>query len=1467
VELLVEDPCATVDDLLDALPLERGDAAGVLVEGRWVDGGCELTALDLHDGAVLHLAAGPGVGAGPGAGAGPGGADVWPSSPSGGPDLVVVAGPDAGRQLALDGRAATVGRDPGCALRLDDPTVSRWHLDVAPSPDGSWRVRDLGSANGAWVDGDPVHRSATIGPDATIRLGATHLRLRHDRVEDRPLGAVHLRATGGRVPFNRPPRPATPPALDLLDLPDEPGPSAARRALSLVSIAAPVLLAGVLVWGTGNPRFALFLLLSPVMAVGNWVAGRRQAAAEDRANDRAYRRALGQLDRDLRAASAAERARREVLLPDLAEVVRRVHAPSSQLWQRRPHHDDFLALCAGIGDVPWEPPVQRPRERPPAPVQEVLGRHMRLRGAPVEVDLADGGVVGLVGDRGAALALARALVCQAAVHHGPADLAVTVVAGRDRVCDWDWAKWLPHVSAAHVSAARVASAHVRDTTASVRLDEADAQGRHELVVLDDVALLHDRRAPARHLLRGGHHPVAGIVLADSADQLPAVTTTVIELPSGCGDARLRRPQEAWEVAELVIGGCTERTARALARTLARYEDPELEAASAGLPRRVRLLSLLGMEDLDVAVIEGAWAAGPADPPLAVPIGVGDEGVVELDLVADGPHGLIAGTTGSGKSELLRSLVAGLAARVDPDHLVFVLVDFKGGSAFDRCADLPHTVGAVTDLDGHLGERALRSLEAELRHRERVLRAAGAQDLSSYLRAGAPAGPLPRLLVVIDEFATLATELPDLLGALVGIAQRGRSLGVHLLLATQRPSGSVTADIKANTDLRVALRVQDANDSTDIIGRGDAAGLARAIPGRAYIRWGSGAVTLVQTPLATASAPPARRDALGVRPFRFAPSSDPAADAAATVPDAAATVPDAGLEADARLEVDAGLEAGAGPSDLDRLVATIGAAFARSGRRAPRRPWLEMLPDHLTLPDLIALDGVGDDTTLDGGAATVGAVVGLADDPDRQRQVPMSWDAAEGHLGVFGKLGSGTTTTLTTVALSLADRHAPDRLHLHALDLGAGGLAHLAGLPHIGTVVPAADTELRAKLLRSLCRELDRRRELPVEALAVEPRVVVLVDGVGSLLAELEGPDGFEEVERFRRLVADGPAVGIALALAGHRVGALPARYAASVPRKLLLEHTDPHELAGVGLRASALPTFVPGRGIDARSQLVVQVADPGPLAEQVATIRDRWAGRSGPRPVRTLPVCVDAGQLPPGRVDGQVLDLPIGLAEEDVVPVALRLLPTGHALVAGAPRSGVTSTLALLAHQVRAADPDAVIVGLCDERSPLYGAGPLDAAGALADLVRVVGAAAVDERRWVVLVDDAPALADVDGALAALLSCGRPGLHVIAAGRTDELRGGFAHWTRPLRRARAGVLLQPNLAADGELLGVRLPRRTPVGLGHPGRGFVVSDATARLAQIAAAPPRVELGDTAVEPVLVGAVADPVGDDRSRRDHP
>ena len=284
-------------------------------------------------------------------------------------------------------------------------------------------------------------------------------------------------------------------------------------------------------------------------------------------------------------------------------------------------------------------------------------------------------------------------------------------------------------------------------------------------------------------------------------------TTVVVLPPVPGPATVIYPARGQRVEEVVVAGVSEVDARRVARAMARFDDPEVRVAGAGLPDGVHLLPLLGIDDPTPEAVGARWDRGGRFPPPATPIGVSEDGVFSIDLVRDGPHGLVGGTTGSGKGEFLRSLVAGLAASSRSDHLTFVLVDYKGGSAFEQCSQLPHTVGFVTDLDEQLGQRALRCLEAELSYRERVLREASASDLRDYHARGRQEGhpTLPRLLVVIDEFATMAAELPDFIGSLAGIAFRGRSLGVHMLLATQRPAGVVSENVKENTNLRIALR--------------------------------------------------------------------------------------------------------------------------------------------------------------------------------------------------------------------------------------------------------------------------------------------------------------------------------------------------------------------------------------------------------------------------------------------------------------------------------------------------------------------------------------------------------------------------------------------------------------------------------------------------------------------------------------
>ena len=337
------------------------------------------------------------------------------------------------------------------------------------------------------------------------------------------------------------------------------------------------------------------------------------------------------------------------------------------------------------------------------------------------------------------------------------------------------------------------------------------------------------------------------------------------------------------------------------------------------------------------------------------VGEGAQGRVHVDLVRDGPHALVAGTTGAGKSELLQTLVCSLALGNRPDELAFVLVDYKGGAAFRELADLPHVVGLVTDLDAHLAERALASLQAELTRRERLLADAGAGDFTDYLAlrgTGLAPEPLARLVLVVDEFRLLADELPSFLDGLVRLASIGRSLGVHLVLATQRPAGVVTADIKANVNLRICLRVRDRAESDDVVDAPDAALLPVDIPGRAVLRTGSDALVQFQVALAAEPTRPRPPERVRVRIIggnqaqttTGAPPGAAAATAAEPVP----------------------------------LVQALRDAAAACGASPPPSPWLPPLPDLVVPEALTSLAGAAQEGLL-------AVPYALVDRPDQGRR--------------------------------------------------------------------------------------------------------------------------------------------------------------------------------------------------------------------------------------------------------------------------------------------------------------------------------------------------------------------------------------------------------------------------------------------------------------------------------------------------
>ena len=1123
--------------------------------------------------------------------------------------------------------------------------------------------------------GEPAEIVWLEGSD--LRLGGTLLQWR--RVWN-PDADTSPSADVLGIDFNRPPRMLPPERESSFVLPGVPK-EPRRVSIPWAMVLAPLVMAGpmALIFG---PRFLIFAILSPVMALFNVVAQRRGSAREFREKILEFRAENRSVRQRVARSLRLERDELRLSRPDPADLLLQAVGPGQVLWQRRRSDPDYLALRIGVADRPSRITVQdRTRKETDAPREPDM-----LGDVPVPLPMRDLPVVGACGDPSAVDAVSRWLVGQAAALHAPRDLQVVVLTSDEREDQWGWLRWLPHCRREGEPVAAMLGTDQESVARRVgelnqlitrRTDDAGAPSMKKglppppdvLVVLDGARRL--RSLPGIvNLMRQG--PAAGvhvICLDEDVNALPEECQAVLHVAEGLIELRRTGSEAVARIRpDLVEPGWAERVGRALAPV--RDTTPNAEASS--LPSSARLLEAIHLENPTGELVARRW--GP-EAETNVVIGVGFDGPFKLDLRKDGPHGLIAGTTGSGKSEFLQTIVASLAVSNSPEQLTFVLVDYKGGSAFKDCNDLPHTVGMVTDLDTHLVGRALTSLGAELRRREHLLAVPGAKDLEDYwaLQRHDPSLPvIPRLAIVIDEFASLKSELPDFVDGLVTIAQRGRSLGIHLLLATQRPSGVISNDIRANTNLRIALRVTDEAESKDVIDAGESATIGADQPGRGYARLGHTSLLPFQSGRVGGARPRASSEEPREKP---APMAWPIGWS------------QVGHPAPARPQ-EKGIDTDEGDTDLSVLVGAVNEAAVLRGIAPPHSPWLAELPTPVTADRLREL--------ADEDLPAHSAPWALEDHPADQAQRARSFTlGSSGHLYVVGGPRSGRSTALRTIAVGLAQTATSRDLHVYGLDCGNGALLPLAALPHTGAIVQRTEVERAGRLLVRLSEEVKRRQDVlgrsgfadvdeQRAAVAEEdrlPYVVLLIDRWEGFVSDLAEVDMGRLNDAVLGLLREGASVGVHVLISGDRT-LLSGRVATLVEHKLLLRLPDRSDFGSAGIRPKDVPDHLAdGRGLWGESGIEAQVAvlgDDVSGAAQSAVVRqvgddlsrreaDLAAAPEAQRPVRlaVLPTEIDAeahlsggepipsGHVPLG-VGGDVLQL---LAVEAVTSPALVVGP------------------------------------------------------------------------------------------------------------------------------------------------------------------------------------------------------------------
>ena len=1286
-----------------------------------------------------------------------------------------------------------------------------------------------------------------------------------------------------------------PPQLE----PNEGASGVLMNAIPMLGSLGSIVLVATMGRSTGGRGFiaaGMFLFATLGFIVVQLDRQRKQRAQQVTGSRTEYLRYLANVRKVAR--DAADQQRRALTwhhpdpaaLPALAD-------DRSRVWEHGTSDPDFLqvryGLCAQPLSLELVPPDSTPIDQVDPASASALHRllvvHRLQPDLPASVDLRAFDRVEVCGPEEPARALARSLICSATTFHSPDHLQVAVLTSERHLAHWDWVKWLPHAQSGRQSDAvgpmRMVSTSLDDLANLLPPDLAErprfgADERpatpHLLLVIDGGEL-----PPGNHVVPpDGLHGVTLLDLPARWDELEDPTRLRIQLAAEPGETGAAHwPMTALRLREEPIRAkadqCSLATAEAFARRLTPLHTRStgvVEPGTGEIAGPADFMELLALGDVHTFDPGTAWRPRPARDRLRVPIGLGEGGsVVHLDIKESaqqgmGPHGLVIGATGSGKSEFLRTLVLGLALTHSPEQLNMVLVDFKGGATFAGMSELPHVSAVITNLAQELTlvDRMQDALSGEMVRRQELLREAGnfasIRDYEKARVSGEDLAPLPSLFIVVDEFSEMLSAKPEFIDLFVAIGRLGRSLGLHLLLASQRLEEGRLRGLESHLSYRVGLRTFSAGESRTVLGVPDAYELP-ADPGLGYLK--PDPTTMLRFKAAYVSGPPSgrvrvRRDegghVQGILPFTISEVLKLEPVDAEPEPEPVAVEPG---DQESLLDIAVRHMVGHGP--------------------AAHQVWLPPLdvPDTLDalMPDLNEHPDLGLVSPRWRGAGGMVVPLGTVDRPREQRRDTLTIDlsGSGGHVAVVGGPRSGKSTLLRTIVTSMSLTTTPQESQFYVLDFGGGTFAPFTGLPHVAGVGTRSEPDVVRRIVAEVQNVVDRREAYfrangidSIETYRSRRRDGRADDGYGDVFLVVDGWStlraDFDDLEvELQQLATRGLTFGLHVVAGAARWADFRAAMRDLFGTRLELRLGDPMDSEIDRKVAALVPAGRPGRGLVqgklhflAALPRVDGTPDVESLGDGVEDVIKRvaaaWAGPTGPK-LRLLPgrISLDEVRAMAPAEDRRLL---LGIDERELAAVGLDPDTEPHLLMFGDGQSGKSAVLRAYAHEVmRTRTPKEAQLVVVDYRRSLLGEVPdeyllnyltsaTQAQPALSELAsylegRIPGPDVTPDqlrnRSWwtgaevFVLVDDYDLVATQQSspvaALQPLLPQARDvGLHLVVARRSGGAsRALYEPIVQSLRDLAMPGLLLSGSPDEGPLLGNQKPQPAP-----PGRGRLVT---------------------------------------------